>query len=76
MMLGKVIHFDAGASSTSSERGVKCHTFWAYVKLFKNFWRVDAPNLNVIVKERRTYALYRTLSDLLSSIVGRRHLCK
>ena len=57
MMLGKVIHFDAGASSTSSERGGKHHTFWAYVKLFKNFWRVDAPNLNVIVKERHTYVL-------------------
>jgi hypothetical protein len=51
--------YDAGASPTSSEHGASTNAFWTHDKLFKKkkLLKMDAPNVNVIVKERRTYRL-------------------
>ena len=47
--------YDAGASPTSSEHGASTNAFWSHDELFKKILKMDAPNINVIVKERHTY---------------------
>jgi hypothetical protein len=49
--------YDAGASPTSSEHGASTNAFWSHDELFKKNLKMDAPNINVIVKERHTYRL-------------------
>jgi hypothetical protein len=53
----QVREYDAGASPTSKEHGATTTHFEHMIHCLKFFEDLDAPNLNVIVKERLTNRL-------------------